>query len=310
MEELGILKKEEIRKIWKVEPVFSTWLAQPENMELLAKSVGIDILAEETESSVGKYSADIFAKEDGTDRKIIIENQYGTSDHDHLGKLITYTAGKNAQVLIWIVENADDEHRAAVQWLNEHTDAETGIFLVGIEVLRIGDSLPAPRFTVLERPNDWTKQNKQVTSQTNQLQLDFWNKFMDYAMNKPEFSKLFNRRKGLPQNWFNLPMGSSEYQICLTVKTKGKITAEIFINSQKDIFRSLESQKDQIEKELGFKMNWLLLPEKKGSRIDVILEGDFTDIDKWNNYFEWLTDKAVILKKVFPKYLENIDKEQ
>ena len=305
MDKLGVLKKEEIRKTWKKEPEFSTWLALKENMELLAKAVGIDILTEATESSIGKYSADIFAKEDSTDRKIIIENQYGTSDHDHLGKLITYTAGKNAQVLIWIVENADDEHRAAVQWLNEHTDADTGIFLVQIEVLRIGDSLPAPMFTVLERPNDWTKRNKQVvTSKTNQIQLEFWNSFMDYAMKKPEFSKLFNRIKGLPQNWLNLPLGSSEYQICLTAKTTGKIGAEVYINKRKDIFNNLESQRDQIEKELGFKMDWQPLPEKLASRIEVVLEGDFTDTTKWNHYFEWLMKKAVILKTVFPKYLE------
>ena len=129
MEKLGILKKEEIRKVWRLEPDFSAWLALPENMELLAKAVGIDILPEETEAAVGKYSADIFAREDGSDRKIIIENQYGTTNHDHLGKLITYAAGKEAKVLIWIVEKADDEHRAAVQWMNEHTDADIGFFL-------------------------------------------------------------------------------------------------------------------------------------------------------------------------------------
>ena len=179
MEKLGILKNEEIRKIWNIEPEFSAWLAKPENMELLGNAVGIDILAEETESAVGKYSADILAKEDGSDRKIIIENQYGATNHDHLGKLITYTAGKNAQILIWIVEKANDEHRAAVQWINEHTDADIGIFLIQIEVLRIGDSIPAPRFTVLERPNEWTKQNKQVVdSKINQQQMDFWNSFI------------------------------------------------------------------------------------------------------------------------------------
>ena len=310
MEELGILKKEEIRNTWKKEPSFSAWLAKAENMKLLENAIGINMVDIEKEVPIGKYNADIVANEDGSERKIIIENQYGTSDHDHLGKLITYTAGKQAQVLIWIVEQAEEEHIAAVQWLNEHTDKDIGIFLVQIEVLRIGDSLPAPRFTVLERPNDWAKQNKQPTSKTNQLQLEFWNSFMDYAMKKPDFSNLFNRLKGQPQNWLGLPLGSSEYQICLTVKTKGKITAEIYIYSRKDIFRSLESQKAQIEKELGFKMNWQLLPEKMGSRIDVVQESDFTKPDKWEKSFEWLADKAVMLKKVFPKYMKNFSKEQ
>ncbi|MBR4902627.1 MAG: DUF4268 domain-containing protein [Victivallales bacterium] len=310
MEKLGILKNEEIRNIWKIEREFSDWLAKRENMELLGNAVGIDILAEETESAVGKYSADILAKEDGSDRKIIIENQYGATNHDHLGKLITYTAGKNAQILIWIVEKADDEHRAAVQWINEHTDADIGIFLIQIEVLRIGDSIPAARFTVLERPNEWTKQNKQVVdSKINQQQMDFWNSFMDYTMKQPEFSKLFNRRKGLPQNWMNLPLGSSEYQICLTVKTTGQIGAEVYINKRKDIFNDLESQKDQIEKELGFKMDWQPLPDKMASRIIIVQDGDYTDNAQWDSCFEWLTDKAVKLKKVFPKYLKKIATE-
>lgn len=308
MNKLGVLKKEEIRKVWKVEPDFSAWLALPENMELLAKAVGIDILAEETESTVGKYSADIYAKEDGTDRRIIIENQYGSCNHDHLGKLITYAAGKEAKVLIWIVEKADDEHRAAVQWMNEHTDADIGIFLVQIEVLSIENSVPAPMFTVLERPNDWTKQIKQVSvTKTNQLQMEFWNGFVDYAMKKPEYSRLFNRLKGQAQNWLSLPLGSSEYQISLTIKTSGKIGAEVYIHKRKDIFNGLEAQKTQIEKELGFKMDWQPLPGRMASRIEIVKDGDFTQKDKWESYFDWLADKAVNLKKVFPKYLKNTD---
>ena len=310
MEKLGTLKKEEIRKIWKTEREFSDWLAKQENMEILGNAVGIDILAEETESAVGKYSADILAKEDGSSRKIIIENQYGATNHDHLGKLITYTAGKNAQVLIWIVEKADDEHRAAVQWINEHTDADIGIFLIQIEVLRIEDSLPAPRFNVLEEPNEWTKQNKQVVdSKISQQQMDFWNSFMDYAMKQSEFSKLFNRRKGLPLNYMNLPLGSVEYQICLTVKTTGQLGAEVYINKRKDIFNNLESQKDQIEKELGFKMDWQPLPDIMASRILIVQDGDYTDNAQWGSCFEWLTDKAVKLKKVFLKYLKEIATE-
>lgn len=305
MEKLGILKKEEIRKIWKSEPEFSAWLASPENMQLLSNAVGIDMLAIEKESAVGNKKADILAKVAGSDWKVIIENQYGTSNHDHLGKLITYTAGKNAQVLIWIVERADNVHKVAVQWINEHTDENINIFLIQIKILRIGDSVPAPMFTVLEKPKDWPKQNKQVAvTKTNQQQKDFWNGFMDYAMKNAEFSKLFHRRKGLMQNWMNLPLGSSKYQICLTIKTEGKIGAEIFINKRQDIFNNLKLNKDQIEKELGFKMDWQPLPDKKGSRIAIVLEGNVNDTNKWEDYFKWLIDKAVKLKNVFPKYLK------
>ena len=305
MEKLGALKKEEIRKIWKTELEFSDWLASPENMQLLSNAIGIDMLAVEKESAVGSKKADILAKITGTDRQVIIENQYGTSNHDHLGKLITYSVGKNAEILIWIVERAENVHKVAVQWINDHTDENINIFLIQIKILRIGDSVPAPMFTVLEKPKDWPKQNKQVAiTKTNQQQMDFWNSFMDYAMKNTEFSKLFHHRKGLMQNWMNLPLGSSKYQICLTIKTEGKIGAEVFINKQQDIFNNLELNKDQIEKDLGFKMDWQPLPDKNGSRIAIVLDCDFTDAEKWDSCFEWLTDKAVKLKKVFPKYLK------
>ena len=134
--------------------------------------------------------------------------------------------------------------------------------------------------------------------------MDFWNSFMDYAMKQSEFSKLFNRRKGLPLNYMNLPLGSVEYQICLTVKTTGQLGAEVYINKRKDIFNDLEAKKDQIEKELGFNMDWQPLPDKMASRILIVQDGDYTDNTQWDSCFEWLTDKAVKLKKVFPKYLK------
>ena len=160
---LGTLKEiTDLRSIWPHEALnFTPWVA--ENVELLADAVGFDITVDETESSVGDFNVDIYASETGTDRKIIIENQLEDTDHDHLGKLITYASGKDADVVIWVVKHAREEHKAAVEWLNNHTDDKIGFFLCEIKLFQIGDSDIAPSFTVVERPNDWTKEIKKTT---------------------------------------------------------------------------------------------------------------------------------------------------
>lgn len=139
---LGILEEiTDLRQVWLKEAAdFTPWLAEEENIAILADTVGMDITVNETESSVGDFNVDIFASETGTDRKIIIENQLEDTDHDHLGKLITYAAGKSADVIIWIVKNAREEHRAAIEWLNNFTDDRIGFFCVkssfiGLEIL-------------------------------------------------------------------------------------------------------------------------------------------------------------------------------
>ena len=155
MNKLGKLEKVNLRDIWANEEYdFSVWLSKEENLKELSNTVGIDIILEERESAVGKYSVDIYGKEDGTDRKVVIENQLEDSNHDHLGKIITYASGKDAKTIIWIVKRAKDEHRQAIEWLNAHTDEEVGFFLLEIELWKIGDSAPAPKFNVVSKPND------------------------------------------------------------------------------------------------------------------------------------------------------------
>ena len=148
----------QLRDIWRHEALdFTKWLAEEPSLKLLSVAVGIELELIETESSVGAFSVDIYAQEIGTGRKIVIENQLAPTDHDHLGKAITYAAGKGAEVVIWVVEQARDEHRQAIEWLNQHTDSDFGFFLVEIELWKIGNSRAAPRFNVVEEPNEWAK---------------------------------------------------------------------------------------------------------------------------------------------------------
>lgn len=124
MKTLGILEEvKDLRIVWPHEALdFTPWLSQDDNIDILADAVGLEITVNETESSVGDFNVDIFASEIGTDRKIIIENQLEDTNHDHLGKLITYASGKSADVIIWVVKRAREEHKAAIEWLNNHTD--------------------------------------------------------------------------------------------------------------------------------------------------------------------------------------------
>ncbi len=163
----------DLRTVWPHEALdFTPWLAQDENMALLSDAIEIDMTVDEIESCVGDFNVDIFASETSTDRTIIIENQLEDTDHDHLGKLITYASGKSADVIVWLVKRAREEHRAAVEWLNNHTDENIGFFLCEIKLFRIGSSDPAVKFEVVERPNDWTKEVKKATSPDEGQQLE------------------------------------------------------------------------------------------------------------------------------------------
>lgn len=133
---------------------FTPWLA--ENLALLGEELGLALELRALEHPVGRYSLDLLLQ-DAQERVVIVENQFGKTDHDHLGKLLTYCGGTEADVVIWIAETITEEHAAALEWLNENSVEGIGFFAVELEVLTIGDSLPAPHFRVVVQPNEWVK---------------------------------------------------------------------------------------------------------------------------------------------------------
>lgn len=303
---LGTLKEiTDLRSVWPHEALnFTPWVA--ENVDLLADAVGLDITVDETESSVGDFNVDIYASETGTDRKIIIENQLEDTDHDHLGKLITYASGKGADVVIWVVKHAREEHKAAIEWLNNHTDDKIGFFLYEIKLFQIGSSDIAPSFTVVERPNDWSKEIKKTTAAnpTQQQRLEYWQAFNDYAFNNATFSKEFNKRKPTTDHWMDFGVGSSACHIGVTqIQKRNSIGVELYINNDKDLFKSIYAHKDEVESIMGFELDWRELPERKASRILIEKTVQLDDRDKWNEQFEYIMDVCLKMKKAFKKYL-------
>lgn len=305
---LGKIKKIELRKAWSHEASdFTNWLAEEENLRLLSDEIGVDIKLIQTEATVGKFNADILAEEENTGNKIIIENQLEQTNHDHLGKIITYASGFDASMIIWVVKGAREEHRQAVDWLNEHTDEYLAFFLIKVELWQIGDSPFAPKFEVISKPNDWAKTVKQSVggnklTKTTAQQLEFWEQFKIYAENHKTNLRI---QKPSPQHWLNINIGSSHAHISLTLNSFDEvIRTELYIPDNKDTYHFLEKQKKEIEKELGHRVEWMELPGKKASRIKVELPGLVEKTDDWERYFEWMQETAEEFHKIFSKLLK------
>lgn len=297
---------ENLREVWPHEALdFTPWLAEDDHIVILSEAIGLEISVDEIESAVGGFSVDILASETGTERTIIIENQLEDTDHDHLGKLITYASGKSADIIVWVVKHAREEHRSAVEWLNRHTDDQIGIFLCEIKLYRIGNSDPAVKFEVIEKPNDWTKEIRKIaaTSKTEQLRLEYWHAFQDYAFQNDDFSKQFNRRKPSKDNWIDYSIGSAACRIVVSqVRTSCQLTVSLYIDDMA-LFQTLFENKDSIEAETGLSLDWRPLPGYKASRILATRTVDYDDRMQWSKQFDWLMTVMVKMKKAFAKYL-------
>jgi hypothetical protein len=266
----------------------------------------LEITLDETESSVGDFNVDIYARETGTDRKIIIENQLEDTNHDHLGKLITYASGKSAEIIVWVVKKAREEHRAAIEWLNNHTDEDIAFFLVEIKLYQIGNSDIAVKFEVVEKPNNWVKEIKKESSNSpaKKFRYDYWVAFNEYAFSDSVFASNFKKRKATNDHWMNLSIGSSDCSISINqIKKRSEIEVEIYIYENTDLFWNLYANKEAIESDLGFTLDWRELPERKASRIIVAKNVELFDKNKWNEQFDWIMATCLKMKKVFRKYL-------
>ncbi|TRZ77364.1 DUF4268 domain-containing protein [bacterium] len=304
---LSKLNKVELRDVWEHEAIdFTNWLAQQENLDALSEEIGVDISLIKTEASVGRFSVDILAEEEASGRKIIIENQLEDTNHDHLGKIITYASGYDAEIIIWIVRDVRDEHHKAIDWLNEHTDEGINFFLIKIELWQIEGSNPAPKFEIMASPNEWAKAIKTSSSnseltETKVQQLEFWNKFKNYVRENDTRIRLQTPR---PQHWYDVSMGSSEGHGALTINTRENlIGCEIYINKNKDLFNFLRERKDEIEKEIGETIEWV--DAAVASRIKIKKSvSDVFDQTNSEEYFAWLYEKIVLFQKVFGKYFK------
>lgn len=302
--ELGKIQIYPLKKQWSYETSFSDWLAE-DGLSMLGDTIGIELCDARREVSVGGYSADIIAHEDGGNRTVVIENQYNTANHDHLGKLVTYAAGLGAKIVVWVVEDVRQEAISAIKWLNEISRDDVSFFLIKAALLQIGDSSLAPQFTVVEKPDEWSRQTQSKAGELNERQtrrLEFWTGFSAYAKNDHDFSKTFNPRKPSTDHWLNYFVGSTSYHIALTIKGKDQIGVEVYMPDDKEQYARFEKAREEIEKELGFAMDWQPIPEKKASRVYIGAKINWIESTHKKDCFKWLATTAVSVKKAFEKY--------
>lgn len=318
---LGRLHKVDLREAWTSESSdFTPWLAQEENLKLLGEAVGIELELESQEKEVGPFRADILCKDTANDSWVLIENQLERTDHSHLGQLITYAAGLNAVTIVWIAERFTEEHRAAMDWLNERTDEKINLFGLEIELWRIGESPIAPKFNIISQPNDWSRTVQQAAaagsgevSAHKQLQLKFWTAFKAYMEQKGSFVKC---QKPMPQHWANHAIGRSGVHLNSIVSAmnsedsaKGpEIRTQLYIDgpNAKQEFAALEKQKDAIEKSLGFPLAWHNPEKKVMCRLSTRKDADFLNEALWPEQFEWLRQHLEIMHKVFAPIMKNL----
>ena len=305
---LGKLQEVDIRKLWSHEQYdFSEWLSKPENLEQLNEVIGLTLSEVEKEVYVGAYRCDLVGVDETTGDKVIIENQLEASNHDHLGKIITYASGLDAKVVVWIVKEAREEHRSAIEWLNNNTSDKLNFFLIEIHAYQIGDSLCAPKFEIVEKPNGFIKNAKgqSGSGEYNKGQSDkieFWTRFNEILI---ERGKPFNVRKPTTDHWYDIAIGTSDAHVSLTIVNREHVVGvELYIPDNKEIFEKLYLQKEEIDEKLGLHPDWQRLDGKKAARILYRMPGlDFEDHSNYDSLMNEMIDKATLFAKVFKKYV-------
>ena len=305
---LGTFESVSIRDVWSHEGLhFTPWLARPENLALLAEALQLGSLTpEDTEVSVGEFYADIVARDEQGDL-VVIENQFGNSDHDHLGKALTYLAGvAKANKLIWIAERIRDPHRAVIDWLNANTPEEAAFFGVEIELLRIDASRPAPRFNVICKPNDWSRRaTRQAASgawtEEKKWYFAYWSAFA--ALLEEKQAKHWMR--AIPTSrWWGGNMGRAGVNLFAVVNRKTRelrVDLEITDSIAPVAYPQLFAQRAEIERKMGQALKWLE-PQSAGKRALIsvsTMQFDPNAETQWPQQHQWLLDEMELFRAAF-----------
>jgi len=301
---LGRLERVDLREVWTGEASgFTPWLASEENLALLGKTISVDLELGAIEKWVGPFRADIVCKDTATGAWVLIENQLERTDHTHLGQLLTYAAGLKAVTIVWIAQHFTEEHRAALDWLNEVTHESVNFFGLEIEIWRIGDSARAPKFNVVCQPNEWIKSTTAIATEpstTQQLYAEWYSGLMDYI---EEHNTLVTRVKPAARYWANFGVGRSAFSLQSLLSLKNRrlgVNLSIFDPNSKPHFHLLRLQQTQIEAEAGQSLEWRELPTMKSSDISTYLWSvELTDRDDWPRQHKWVAEKLDLFHKIF-----------
>jgi len=311
MSNIGKIKKVPLRDLWKKEESFTKWFE--ENIDYLNDVIGFDISIESREKNAGPFRVDLYG-EDNNGNKVIIENQLEKTDHTHLGQIITYLTNLEAKTAIWISGEPIEEHKKAVEWLNETTPDDISFYLIQLEAIKIGDTQAVgPLFTIIKRPSVEIKQigaEKKEYAQRHVLRNEFWAQFIN-EINKVN-SMCSNVNPGT-SNWISMALGMGGVSINAVISKK-YARSEIYINrgakeENKKIFDHFFAQKDKIESDFGGKLAWERMEDNVTSRIKNQLDGvDVSNKEDWEKMNKFLIDSAIRMDKAFRKHVSKLSR--
>jgi hypothetical protein len=309
---IGKIKKVSLRELWTREDQdFTKWLE--ENIDYLNDVIGFDISIESREENVGPFRVDLYG-EDNNGNKVIIENQLEKTDHTHLGQIITYLTNLEAKTAIWISSDPIEEHKKAIDWLNETTPDDISFYLIQLEAIKIGDEqIAAPLFTVIKRPSAKIKQigaEKKEYAQRHIIRKEFWTQFIS-EINKT--NSMCSNLSPVTENWIPIALGMGGVSINLVVSKK-LARSEIYINrgtkeENKRIFDYFLAQKDKIESDFGGELVWERMEDNVTSRIKNQLDGvDVSNKEDWEEMNNFLIESAIKMDVAFRKHIPNINR--
>ena len=305
---LGKIEEVDIRDVWAHEQYdFSKWLAEEENIKSLGEVLNLSLTDVNTEQFVGSYRCDIVCKDEITGKSVLIENQLEPTNHDHLGKIITYASGLDASVVVWVVASAREEHASAIEWLNKHTTSDVDFFLIEVHAYTIGDSAPAPMFKVIEQPNDFAKSVKSLANsgdlnESQVRRLEFWNMLNDALDQK---GKPFNKHKATTDHWYTVAVGSSQCYISIDLVNKEhKIRVGLWVTDNKEMYDMFYSHREEIEAAFGETLDWDRLDNKKASIFSTSIPGlNFNKQDNYPELIDLAIEKTVKLREAVKPFL-------
>lgn len=298
MADVGKLKRLDIREVWQHEARdFSTWLE--ENIDVLADVLGTSLTVLQREEPAGAFKVDIIAQDDA-DNRVIIENQLEKTDHDHLGKLITYFTNLDAKKAIWLTSLPRPEHKRAIEWLNEVTTTDLEFYLVRMEAYQIDDSKPAPHFEVEAGPSPTVKERGKRKEALSDIQSE-----------RKQFYDEINAREQLREDLYayNLePARKAGFEFYYAIYPD-KWAVKFYMQStdkekNKEVFDHLYAEREQIEEKFGNQLNWYRLDNSRTSRVEYVVKGEGLSADPTRRPViqdAMITKLADLMRAIYPR---------
>jgi hypothetical protein len=316
---LGRLIRADLRDAWEGEATgFTPWLAQPDNIALLGETIGIELEVESQEKNVGPFRADILCRDTINNHYVLIENQLERTDHVHLGQLLTYAAGLEAVTIVWVASRFTEEHRAALDWLNNATTSAFNFFGLEIELWRIGDSAMAPKFNVVSQPNDWAKAVREqaaggqssALTEFQRLHLEFWTQFRQHLEDTHSPIRINRPSK---DHWNNVAVGRSGFGLVPWNGMRDHRSAVDLSLTGRDAkahFGLLEQRfRDLVEQRLTplGTVEWRLLPNAKESQIRVVRTSTPAKPETWPELNAWMATTLDTMHRLFAPIVKTLD---